>query len=93
MNLVVNLIFVTFFGQILAEKNFVVNVISYSGSDFNSSTLLCYGTILSSRHVLAPASCIDTSRNIGVAAITLTGTNFTTSYGKERKLKNRKVDY
>jgi secreted trypsin-like serine protease len=78
------LLLVAFAGQVFSEKNFVVDVVNYANNDFNTSVFLCYGTMISSRHVLAPANCINTSgnRNIAIAATSFGAKNQTT-YSKK----------
>jgi secreted trypsin-like serine protease len=84
------LVLVAFAGQVFAQKNFVVDVVNYANNDFNTSVFLCYGTMISSRHVLAPANCINTSgsRSIAIVAMSLGAKNQTT-YSKKLRIDQK----
>lgn len=76
------------FDQINGHGQFQVNVVDYTGENIESTQKFrCYGTIISSQHVLTTANCAaaPASGNIGILAHHSMGTlNFTYAYAVEK---------
>ena len=78
--------FAAFFSQCLSQNKFIVDVVDFTSSDFNTSMFRCYGVVISPRHVVAPASCVTprSSRSIGILASSQSSGKNASTYSKSK---------
>ena len=67
-NLVLSVILLGLVGQCLAVGRFTVNIVQHTSSNDPRPELRCMGTVVSTTHILVPASCV-TSASPAIYAI------------------------